>query len=108
MKISVEKLNEWKLLLEERKQRGMKVDEFCKEKNITVPQFYYYHKQVNKTQNPNNKYHDNAAVKPIQIVSTPSKDMVIRIILPNNIQCVLPRDMALTEIRGILEVIMTC
>ena len=51
MKISDEKLNEWRLLIEERKQRGLKVDEFCKEKNITVSQFYYYHKQVNKNQN---------------------------------------------------------
>ena len=41
MKVTEEKLKCWNLLIEERKQRGLKVEDFCKEKNITVPQFYF-------------------------------------------------------------------
>src|SRR6185503_15755897 len=108
MKITNEKLNEWKLLLEERKQRNIKVDEFCKEKNITIPQFYYYHKQVNKAQKPKDQDTINSLIKPIQIVNHTAKEAVIRFISPNSVQCVLPRDMSLAEIKGILEVVMTC
>jgi hypothetical protein len=108
MKISDERLKEWKLLIDERKRRGIKVDEFCKEKNITIPQFYYYHKQVNKNQNQKSKSSNNPNVKPLHIVNNTSKETVIRIILPNSVQCVLPRDMLLTEIQGILGIIMSC
>jgi len=108
MKINDEKINEWKILIEERKQRGIKVDEFCKEKNITIPQFYYYHKQVNKNQTQKTKVSSNPNVKPLHIVNHTSNETVIRIILPNSMQCVLPRDLSLKEIQGILEVIMSC
>ena len=108
MKISDERINEWKTLIEERKQRRIKVDEFCKEKNITIPQFYYYHKQVSKHQRPKNQDTVNSVIKPIQIVNHTAKEAVIRFILPNSVQCVLPRDMSLAEIKGILEAVMTC
>lgn len=66
----------------------------------------YYHKQVNKTQKQKNP--SLATIKPIKIVNNSVKETVIRFILPNSVQCVLPRDMSLSEIKDILEVIMTC
>lgn len=109
MKINEEKLQEWKLLLEERKQKGMRVEEFCKEKNISVPQFYYYYKQVSKNQATKNQNTTKPIIKPIQIVNNPlPENNMIRFILPNSLQCVLPRDMSTKEIKGILELAMTC
>ena len=107
MKISDEKITEWKALIEERKQRGIKVAEFCKEKNMTIPQFYYYHKQVSKHQKLKNQDTINT-LKPIQIVNNAAKEGVIRFIFPNSVQCILPRDMSRAEIKGILEAVMTC
>lgn len=43
-----EKLNEWRLLFEERQQRKITVKELCKEKNISPAQFYYYQEIINK------------------------------------------------------------
>ncbi|MBV8802049.1 MAG: hypothetical protein JO131_03615 [Gammaproteobacteria bacterium] len=97
MKISDEKLNEWKLLIDERKQRGLRVDEFCKEKNITIPQFYYYHKQVNKNQNTKTSATSKPNIKPLQIINNTTKESAIRIILPNSMRCVLPLDLDISN-----------
>jgi hypothetical protein len=106
------KLNEWRLLLEERKQKGLPIKEFCQEKNITPPQYYYYQGLINspeklkKIKTPKNK---PSPIKPIQLINSPSKENAgIRFILPNNLQCILPRDMALNEIKAILEMVMSC
>ena len=109
MKMNEEKIKEWKLLLAERKQRGLRIEEFCKVKNITVPQFYYYHKKVKQSEARKNKEAGKAVIQPIKIVNSQVKEnTVVRFILPNSFQCILPRDMTMSEIKNILELVMTC
>lgn len=110
---SEEKLNAWSRLFEERKQKKLPVKEFCKEKNITSAQFYYYHGIINKPNGPQVKIkkHKNTTsnIKPIQIINSAAKENIsIRFILPNSLQCILPRDMSAHEIKAILELVMSC
>jgi hypothetical protein len=102
-----EKIIKWKNLIEEKRQSGLLLKDFCKGKNITPSQFYYYHAIINgpkkkKAQKPNQE------VKPIRLINNPKDYGVIKFILPNNLQCILPIDMSLQEIKGILGLMMSC
>jgi hypothetical protein len=112
MKQREKKLNEWRSLLEERKQRNLTIKDFCKERNITPSQFYYYQQMVNKPkqtkQVENGNTHLNN-IKPIQLVNSASQETSsIRFILPNGMQCILPCAMKPAEVKVILELLMSC
>jgi transcriptional regulator with XRE-family HTH domain len=112
MKRDEEKINEWRRLLEERKEKGLSVAEFCKLKNIKVSQYYYYQTAISEpNQSRRNRpvrKTDQTPIKPIKIVEPARENSTIRFILPNSLQCILPRDMACHEIRSILEVAVSC
>jgi len=109
---SEDKLKEWRLLIEERREKGITVKALCKERNVTPAQFYYYqgiitrpHKQPLKVKNGRLK---SETIKPVKIVNNITKETGIRFILPNSLQCVLPRDLSPHEIKIILELVMSC
>ena len=111
MKYNEEKINEWRLLLNEQSQKQVPVKNFCREKNITASQFYYYQKLIYKLNNsnePSPKINSKKTnIKPIQIINASAKETsAIRFILPNNLQCVLPRDIEPHEVKTILELMM--
>ncbi len=107
--INEEKLNAWRNLIAEKKKSGLKANDFCKEKNITPAQFYYYHAIINRQKKSIAVKNEKSKITPIKIVnSIPQEQSVIRFILPNSLQCVLPRNMPLQEIKAILEVLMSC
>lgn len=107
--INEEKHDAWRNLIAEKKQSGLKVNDFCKEKNITPAQFYYYHAMINRPKKSIAIKQENSKVTPIKIVNpAPLEPNVIRFILPNSLQCILPRNMPLQEIKAMLEVLMSC
>jgi len=112
MKRNEEKINEWRALLEEKKARELTIKAFCQEKNITPAQFYYYQaiiKNPNKSQDKWQKQKTNKTeIKPIQIINSTVKENSLRFILPNSLQCILPRDMAVDEIKKTLELVLSC
>ncbi len=102
-----DKINQWKNLIAEKKQSELTLKNFCKEKNITPAQFYYYHGIINRPTKIIKP--ENSNVTPIKIINSVSSDQnLIRFILPNNLQCLLPRNMPLLEIKAMLEVLMSC
>jgi hypothetical protein len=81
--------------------------DFCKEKNITPPQFYYYHGTINRPKKVIKE--ENSKITPIKIINAASSEQnVMRFILPNSIQCILPRNIPLSELKAMLEVLMSC
>jgi hypothetical protein len=113
--INDEKLIFWQKLIEEQKKSGLLIKDFCKGKNIGTGKYYYYYGMLNKLKmdspkklNASSKPIPNNLTRPINIVNTPPKENVIRFILPNNLQCVLPRDMSLSEIKSILQLVISC
>lgn len=106
-RISEEKLNQWKNLISEKKQSGLMIKDFCKEKNITPAQFYYYHGIINRAKKIIKQA--NSKIAPVKIITPTSQEQnVLRFVLPNSLQCVLPRNMPLSEIKALLEVLMLC
>jgi hypothetical protein len=113
MNMREEKLKAWSLLFDERKQRNIAIKEFCKEKGVSVSSYYYYQDLINKPDKV--KKHtkisvkNSSNIKPVQIINSRSKENdVIRFILPNSLQCILPRDMSLDEIKKILDISLSC
>lgn len=107
--ISEEKLSAWKKLIAEKKYSGLRVNDFCKGKNITPAQFYYYHGIINRPQKTIDIKQEKAKVAPVKIINHPPVEQnVIRFILPNSLQCILPRNMPLSEVKAMLEVLMSC
>lgn len=98
------------MLLEERKQRNLTINDFCQEKNITPSQFYYYQQCINNPEKAKTvKKNSSPKIKPIQIINPTAKEnTVIRFILPNSLQCILPSDMSPHDIKAILELAMSC
>ncbi len=107
-KTSEEKLNEWKNLIAEKKQSKLKIKDFCKEKNITPAQYYYYHAIINSAKKADIE-RTASKIAPIKIINSHLQEQsFIRLILPNSLQCFLPRNMSLPEIKSMLEVLMSC
>ena len=107
-----ERLKKWRALFDERKEKGLTIKEFCKEKEISQSQFYYYHDLLykpEKEQGQKEEKHKSSNIKPIKLVNASAKEnTTIHFIMPNNLQCFLPRDMASQEIKTILELMMSC
>jgi len=106
--INEEKLNEWKILIDEKKRSKLKLKDFCKDKNITPAQYYYYHALLNRSKKITTKK-EISQITPVKIInSTLPEQNLIRFILPNSLQCFLPRNMHLSEIKAMLEALMSC
>jgi hypothetical protein len=107
--INEDKLTIWKNLIEEKKKSKLMLKDFCKEKNITPSQYYYYHGIINTPGRNKSIRIENSKLKPIQIINSNAKsESVIRFILPNSLQCILPRDISLQEIKNIMELLISC
>jgi len=104
---SEEKLNEWKNLIAEKKQSNLMLKDFCKGKNITTAQYYYYHALINSQKKVAVKK-ETSQIAPIKIISQNIQEQPLRFVLPNSLQCILPRNMPLSEIKAMLEVLMSC
>jgi hypothetical protein len=106
--INDDKLIFWKKFIEEQKKSGLLIKDFCKEKNISTGKYYYYYAMLNKSKTIPSKPIGNNLIKPINVVNPLPKENVIRFILPNNLQCILPRDMSLSEMKSILQLVISC
>lgn len=98
----------WRELIKEQHKSGMTQKEFCKHKNITLPQFTYYNCLL--------KNKDNALVKkissfaPVKILDknnmTPSRE--IKLSLPNGFQFTFSSDFDVMQMKRLVEVLLTC
>lgn len=115
--ISEEKLKKWQLLLEEREKSKLTISEFCRQKNISPARFYYYQgliKYPDKLHEPKTikkpQQKQAVEIKPIKIIRDigAKENTPIRLILPNSMQCILPRDISLHEMKAIVEILLAC
>lgn len=97
----------WKLLIEEQEKSGLFQSEFCKQKGITVAQLGYYRGIIKgKNSSP-------AKPKPtfsaVTIQKPESKKIEeIQIILPNGFKCLFPALLESTQIKKVIEVLLSC
>lgn len=110
MNMLADKKSYWLKMIEEQEDSGLSQTAFCKEKNLKTHQFYYYLRLL-KNENVSEVGIKNKVV-PIQIkpVATTSINLSkeIRLILQNDVQCILPIGIPIEQIEQLLKVILSC
>jgi len=103
--------DKWRTLIEEQEKSGLSVSTFCKEHNLKLAQMYCYRHKLKKC-NSVAKVTIAKKLVPIKIKSTPPVAAVLsgelRLILSNGIQCVLPSHTSMTQIKQLVEVLLSC
>src|SRR5689334_5860184 len=104
MKSNQEKIAEWRNLIEEQKLSKLTIRQFCTANNLTPSQFYYFKKEIakNDISKANIKPEKSIELKPIHVTHGSKEMASIRFILPNGMQCILPKDISVNEIKAIL------
>jgi len=86
-------------------------------KNITTSRYYYYQDLIKypeklklKKQNDKLKKEPTNKLKPIKVMSThvQHEQTTIRLNLPNSVQCIFPSDMPISEMKAIIEMLLSC
>ena len=109
-----EKLQYWRDLLKEQEQSGLRIREFCKQKNITPSRYYYYQQLINNPEKMAIKREQKKTLRqtkliPIKMQTTINKaGETIKLILPNSMQCIIPAEMDLNKIKALLAVLTSC
>lgn len=112
MHINEDNCNEWQKLIEEQKASGLSKAVFCKQKGIKADQFYYHASILIKSKRmtaPNNA----PEFVPVQVKKSidpikSAESCVIRIILKNGIECILPDEIESKHIKEVVEILQQC
>jgi hypothetical protein len=107
MKSSNENLLNWKELINERIQSGMKVEDWCKKNNISKHKYYYWHHKIKKQENTEGVEFANITPnflnnKEINNVPIPSCDFQV---LYKGIQVTVPDKFNPDALAGLLKVL---
>ncbi len=102
-----ERYAKWKALVEEQEKSGASQTEFCKRHNIAVSQFGYYRGLLKAKERVGSR--SSQLFSPVQIKKPETKiSDEIKIILPNGFQCYLSTLMDVTQIKRLMEALLSC
>ena len=102
--------DKWFALIEEQEKSGLSVSDFCKEHNLKLSHMHSYRHLLKKHKEI---VEGNVQGKLVPIKIKPKHKVAImlgeiRLILNNGIQCVLPSNTELNQIKALVEVLMIC
>ncbi|MEO8402930.1 MAG: hypothetical protein ABI597_14250 [Gammaproteobacteria bacterium] len=97
----------WQALIEEQERSGQTQAGFCKQREVSSAQFSYYRGLIKaKT---NNKLTDSNLFSAIHMKKNESNSLAeIRIILPNGFQCYLPSQIDISQVKKLMEALLSC
>jgi hypothetical protein len=100
----------WRTLIEEQEKSGLSVSTFCKERGLKLAQMYCYRHKFKKR---NSGIKTTISKKLVPIKIKPKHDAGVlseelRLILSNGIQCVLSSHTSMTQIKQLVEVLLSC
>lgn len=108
MKQNSENQIDWGNLIAEQEKSGLSQKEFCVQKDLILSQFVYYRCRLkNKDKIIRAPF---AALKPVKVVSKEISSVAgdIRLSLPNGFQCSFPCSLDATQIKRLIEVLLSC
>src|SRR5688500_313547 len=97
----------WQELIKAYAKSGLSQKEFCRQHQLVLSQFAYYHSllKIDKENKPETlsnivtvKFNKNE----------PSVSTEVRIVLPNGFQCYLPAHLDAVQIKQLLSVLLSC
>lgn len=98
-----DRLENWKILIEEQEKSGLSQASFCKQKNISVAQFGYY-RALHKPRQREKMLGSFASVK----INQSSSEKEIRLNLPNGFQCAFSSGVDAAQIKKLVEALLSC
>ena len=99
---------DWEILIAEQEKSGLSQREFCNQRDLIVSQFVYYRNKFK------NKYKvvqtAEPVLKPVKIISKEPSAVSgdIRLSLPNGFQCSFPCSFDATQVKRLVEVLLSC
>lgn len=101
-----QRLDKWHTLVEEYLKSGMSQKAFCNQRGLSLPQLVYYHGKFKADKSPS----VNPSFVPVKV---PDQDKVavtteMKLSLPNGFQCVFPVNTDTTQIKRLVEVLLSC
>ena len=102
-----QKHDHWLRLVEEQKQSGLSQKEYCNQNNIVLSQFVYYRCQLKKESSQPITSNCFAPVK-----LSEKKDMIapgeLKLSLPNGFQCSVPYNIDTSQLKRLVEALLSC
>lgn len=98
--------DKWRRLVEEYLQSGMTQKAFCDQRGLSLPQLVYYYGQF-KTGKTSSV---SASFVPVKIACQDNATATseIKLSLPNGFQCSFPSHTDVTQIKRLVEVLLSC
>ena len=101
----------WKELILAQETSGLSQTEFCRQHNLNLPQFNYYLRVIKSEHHPDENASNSidqlfSSVKIKKSESNISSE--IKIILPNGFQCVVLSVMDVSQIKRLMEALISC
>ncbi|HVY53741.1 MAG TPA: hypothetical protein VHA13_04405, partial [Gammaproteobacteria bacterium] len=96
----------WQALIEEQEKSGLSQSEFCRQRDIVLSQFSYYRgllKANNRVQSRKQELFSSVQLKKLE-----TKSDEIKIVLPNGFQCHVPASIDTTQIKKLMETLLSC
>ena len=99
--------HDWINLIAEQEKSGLSQKEFCNQNGLVLSQFVYHRCSKNKSKTSKTA---EPVLKPVKIInkehSATSGD--IRLSLPNGFQCTFPCSFDVTQVKRLIEVLLSC
>jgi hypothetical protein len=99
VQMATNKLDTWKILIDEWEESGKTRKEFCREKNVTIANFGYWRTKINKIENP--KPQGNNTFIRCKLSSSPSKGFFLE--WPEGMKLRLPENIKIQEIAALVK-----
>lgn len=100
-----QKYAHWQRLVEEQQASGLSQKEFCKHRELVLSQFVYYRCQL-KNESAMKEPGFTQVKIATQECAVASSDM--KLILPNGFQCIFSSHTEASQIKRLVEVLLSC
>lgn len=98
--------DKWQRIIEEYLQSGISQKAFCEQRGLSLPQLVYYYGKFK----PSKSTTANASFVPVKVAVHDKAPVAseIKLSLPNGFQCSFPSHTEATQIKRLIEVLLSC
>lgn len=99
---------DWEAVVAEQEKSGMPQKEFCEERGLILTTFVYHRCRIKK--NSREAQRLQPSFKPVKVIKNDEASAIgdIRLSLPNGFQCAFPCQLDSTQIKRLVEVLLSC
>ncbi len=98
--------DKWQRIIEEYLQSGISQKAFCEQRNLSLPKLVYYYGKFKASKAPT----ASASFVPVKVAAHDKTQVAseIKLSLPNGFQCSFPSHTDATQLKRLIEVLLSC